>query len=266
MWRSKLIKMAASATAFLLACCSSGPDITYSGEPPVQQSRKVSIAYLKSLYVSSPVKVEEDIHVEGRIVSSDKKGNFYQTLCIEDETGGIALRVQGDRLFDKFLYGNMVSVSCNSLWLGEYGGMVQMGEYSADGRYQISPVPEEKALSVLWFHPGSGARPRPSVLRIGGCSERYLSCFVRFNGVQLVDEEAGMSWCDEGADTDRHITDEAGDTLVVRTSRHAAFASYLLPRGNGQIDGVLGWFNGKYQLTVIDANAADMDEERFTSR
>ncbi len=69
-----------------------------------------------------------------------------------------------------------------------------------------------------------------------------------------------MSWADVAADTDtdRHLVDARGDTLVVRTSRHATFASRLLPESTGRIEGVLSVFNDTFQLSVTDS-------EKFTA-
>jgi hypothetical protein len=51
--------------------------------------------------------------------------------------------------------------------------------------------------------------------------------------------------------------------LVVRTSRYADFAHRILPSGSGYIEGVLGYFNGTYQLRVCDDQKAMMYEPRF---
>jgi hypothetical protein len=63
-----------------------------------------------------------------------------------------------------------------------------------------------------------------------------------------------LSWAETDDDapeaTDRHIVDAEGHTMAVRTSRHAIFATRMLPRGSGSIDGVLSRFNGEYRLIL----------------
>lgn len=244
--------------------------VSCGGKPPLEQpggveSRTVSIDYLKSMYVSAPMTINENIRIEGRVVSDDRNGNFYKTLYLEDATGGIALRLDMTDIFKTYRYGYNVAVNCNSLTLGSYGGAIQLGAASADGKYQVDPIPAVNILSHLVPEPDSWEEPLPAVRWIGELSVRYINCYVRFDVVQFIDEEVGHAWCDDGEDTNRHIIDRDGNALIVRTGGHAGFAGRQLPSGSGFITGVLGYFNGNYQLVLsTDADALmSMTGERF---
>lgn len=232
------------------------------GEEDWVLEHDVSIAYLKSLYSGHPVDIVTDYRIRGYVVSTDRFGNFYKTLIIADSTGGIEIKLDMENLFRDFWFGHEVTVHCNGLTLGAYSGLVQLGT-AATGGYETGYIDENVITAHLKVTGLSPEAPRPYHLKIGELSERYLSCLVRFNDVQFVEEEQGLLWCDPDADTDRHIVDRRGDTLTVRTSRHAEYASRLLPHGNGFIEGILSYFNGEYQLKVADPRMIEMDGEKF---
>ena len=72
-----------------------------------------------------------------------------------------------------------------------------------------------------------------------------------------------LAWCDEDSDSNRHLVNPEGDTLLVRTSRYARFADDALPVGSGYVEGILVWFNNSYQLRVIDARNVIVESSRF---
>lgn len=263
------------ALAACLTSCGGGPELQKSGgddpdpDNPGQMSREVSIAYLKSLYTATTVTVSEEIRISGQVISTDRQGAFYQSLCIEDASGGIVVMVEGSELFKRFPYGSTVSVSCNSLRLGTYGGLLRLGSFSDDPAYTVAPLPASNLPAVITVTPDQASLPMPTFLSIGGISPDMLSRYVAFDDVQFVGAEAETAWCDtdpetgELLDTDRHIIDRAGNTLAVHISRHALFAEHAMPRGSGMVRGILGYFGSSYQLILFDSTERDMRGERF---
>lgn len=90
-----------------------------------------------------------------------------------------------------------------------------------------------------------------------------VGTYVAFEEVQFIDAEIGLSWSEAETDTDRHLVDRSGDTLLVRTSRYADFADWILPSGSGYIEGILGYFNGTCQLKVVVPKNVVMESPRF---
>lgn len=235
--------------------------------PGPGNEQTVSIALLKTLYNGAPVLITREWRISGAVVSSDREGNFYNTLVLDDGTAGIEVRLDMEEIFKRFMIHTRATVRLNGLWLGSYGGTLQLGA-EPFGEYQTQLLPEVAAIEHIVSDNTFYGEVRPRTLTFGELSLRHVSTYVAFEGVRFADEERGLSWAEteasekeagDGADppsaTDRHIVDTAGDTLVVRTSRHARFASWLLPEGVGRIEGVLGYFNGVYQLMVCDSEA-----------
>jgi hypothetical protein len=217
----------------------------------------VSIAWLKTLYTGAPTRIDREFHISGAVVSDDRQGNFYKTLVLDDGTAGIEVRVDMEQIFKRFMIHTRASVRCNGLWLGSYGGTLQLGAEPFDD-LQTQPLSEVEVAEHLAVDTVFYGEVRPRTLAFDEISLRHVSTFVAFEGVGFASEERGTSWADEagtgtGSATDRHLVDAAGDTLVVRTSAHARFAAWPLPEGVGRIEGVLGIFNGNYQLVVTDS-------------
>lgn len=245
--------------SFAAGCSDPRPPAGESYDP---YPTDVSIAYLKSLYDGMPYRIERNHTITGYVVSSDRYGNFYKTLVIEDSTGGIGIKLDKTGLFEEYYLGDRVSVYCNGLCLGTDGGQVALGG-SAEGEYQTTFIPEDRVGITVRKNASDHREIVPHPLKLADVRARYLDCPVSFDGVQFIADEVGLTWAETDADTDRHLVDRNGDTLVVRTSRYAEFAPRYLPEGSGYIEGVLGWFGGKYHLVVVDPWNLDMSGERF---
>ena len=85
--------------------------------------------------------------IKGRITSTDKPGNFYKSLFIQDETGGMEIKIGKNGLYNDYKQGQTVYVKLDGLTLGMYGyktgnyggmGMVQVGFADPSGEYETS--------------------------------------------------------------------------------------------------------------------------------
>ena len=87
-----------------------------------------TIKALKSTYKNGkPMEVTGNTWIKGQVTSSDKTGNIYRELYIQDETGGIDLKLGKSSLYSEFSPGQWVYVYCDGLTLGAYNGMPQLG-------------------------------------------------------------------------------------------------------------------------------------------
>ncbi|MCD8072934.1 MAG: DUF5689 domain-containing protein [Alistipes sp.] len=225
-----------------------------------QDAGVVSIAYLKSLYVNRPVTIDRELTVKGRVTSSDRYGNFYKTVYIEDESGAIALRVDMIDYYRTFRLGYAVTLYCNNLTLGTYGGAVYLGISPPEGSTDVGYIPEDYIFSYATLS-DTGQEPPAAETDIPLQDGSWIHRSVVLTGVQFV--EYGATWCETDSDTNRTLIDRDGNRLSVRTSRYAEFTDHMLPHGSGSIRGIVGYFNGEYQLTVISDQYAVMEGDRF---
>lgn len=162
----KYIILTLAACALLSSCEEFGPVFTFDYKDPanyedvsgsnVVQPEDITpthtIAQLVSLYTpGKPIVLTDDIVIAGRVISSDRRGNFYKQLFIQDETGGIELKLGKNSLYNEYKPGQMVYVKCGpgekttGLTLGSYGyksgsgnGMPQIGSKFHSGEYAVS--------------------------------------------------------------------------------------------------------------------------------
>lgn len=244
----------------LFAGCKSPSDPGGPNGPG--EGTKISVQYLKSLYKNYPLPLVDDYVLQGQVVSSDRWGNFRYSLVVQDETGGIEIKIGMKDYFTRYMLGQTVSVRCAGLVLGSYGGALQLGVPSGDERYECGLIPAEQASQYISIGQDVG-KIVPLALEAADLSMRYVGCLVRFSGVQVIREESGNAWGNPVEYTERHLEYCAGrDTVVVRTSPDAVFAGARMPSGNGDIEGVLGYFAGKYYLILNSDEFLLMDEER----
>lgn len=129
-------------------------DIEVEGSNVVADGEIVAnttIADLAALYTQgNPFIIEDDIIIEGRVISNDRPGNFYNEIFIQDETGGISIKIGKNSLYNTYKPGQKVYVKCGpaasskGLTLGCYGyktgsgnGMVQLGSEFFKGTYNV---------------------------------------------------------------------------------------------------------------------------------
>jgi hypothetical protein len=103
-----------------------------------------SIKALKSSYKNGkPMEVTGNTWIKGQVISSDKTGNIYRELYIQDETGGIDLKLGKSSLYSEFSLGQWVYVYCDGLTLGAYNGMPQLGleaDQTTTNEYETSYI------------------------------------------------------------------------------------------------------------------------------
>lgn len=162
----KYIVIALAACALLSSCEEFGPVYTFDYKDPehyvdVEGSNVVqpgeitpthTIAQLVSLYTpGKPVVITDDVVIAGRVISSDRRGNFYKQIFLQDETGGIELKLGKNSLYNEYKPGQMVYVKVGpgdktaGLTLASYG--YKTGNYGGNGMPQIGSE----------FHPGEYA-------------------------------------------------------------------------------------------------------------
>ncbi len=137
----------AAALAIFASCEEFQPVFTGTYDDPeyiepVDMSREVNttIAQLKDMYSAKkgPVTIAGNVVIGGQVTTSDKVGNLYKSLYIQDETAGIELKLGKNGLYNEFKLGQWVYVQCDGLTVGDYNGMIQIGYSDPTGEYETS--------------------------------------------------------------------------------------------------------------------------------
>uniref|UniRef100_UPI0027D9BDB3 DUF5689 domain-containing protein n=1 Tax=uncultured Alistipes sp. TaxID=538949 RepID=UPI0027D9BDB3 len=141
-----------------IAACDRSTKLAYEDEP----EKVHTIVYLKSLCTENSVAVTRDITVKAVVTANDLYEEFFKTLVIEDSSGGITISIDRTDLADDYPVGAAVSLSCNGLRLGEYGGKIQIGSTpEPGGEYSVGRISQENLARYLRRDTDRDAIPEP---------------------------------------------------------------------------------------------------------
>lgn len=245
----KLTFLAVIAVLFLGSCVQEDFDVPDIVIPYVDFSSNMSIADLKASYGGTIDSIGEDTIIEGIVIANDESGNFYKTIVIQDNTAGIEVKIDRYDMYTEFKVGQRVFIKCRGLYLGDYGGLTQLGYiYSGD----IGRIPDIMVDDHIFRDSLPEAAPTPTLLTIPTLSPTYSSMLIRIDSVHFV--EVGQPFAESTGTTNRTVEDESGNQLLIRTSNYASFAADDVPTGMGSIVGVLSIYNGDYQFYLRDLN------------
>lgn len=225
---------------------------------------EISIAYLKSMWEGHPKVITEDCIIRGRVVSTDLFGNFYHSIFVQDDTAGIEVLLNGNNLYETFLFKGYVEIRLLKLTLGAYGGFVQLG-YSGSGTdYQVTAIPESEIYRLVKsYTPAEITDFDYDSYTVSELTDRQLGKFICVAGVEIIEEQMGLALCDEGEVTERTLRDVSGNTIGLRTFPWALFAYDKLPLGSGNVYGILTSFNGQYRMRINNYYDLVLDNDRF---
>ena len=263
-------------SVFLLALLQGCDYNDYDNPPEVSNVIAThTIKQLKSMYRDGGKEVvsNEEIIVSGRVISSDKEGNIYKSLVIQDETAGIEIKINSNGLYNYFKLGSIVYLHANYLKLGAYGGTVSIGSVPVDNNYENDFIPAPVMKNYV-IKGAQDAPVKPVKLTIPTLRERYSNMLVEIDDVQFIESEVSnnLSYTDnyvndkkeaEKVTGNRTLVDGDDNRLVVRTSGYARFADKKIPAGSGSVKGILTYFNGTPQLTIVSIDDVQLNKPRF---
>ena len=108
-------------------------------------------------------------------------------------------------------------------------------------------------------HPGN---PQSSCVRIWDIRTGYRSCNLLHVHQQLVIATHRRNFCPATA-TNHSVIDAVGNSITVRNSAFATFATEEIPSENGKIRGVLTKYNGTFQLMLRTLNDVKLTNPRL---
>ena len=111
------------------------------GQPGAEQvpwTPTEHIAALRERYAGETFEVTGDIVVEGVVTSDDTRGNFYRSLCIEEQGAAIEIMTGTDHLHNDYPRGCRIVLRLRQLAVGESRGVLQAGRMPAPGYWPVA--------------------------------------------------------------------------------------------------------------------------------
>lgn len=215
--------VAAALMLSALACEEFTPVFTGKYPEPgeyekVKMTPTHTIAQLVAMYNGEAKVLEGDIIIGGKVSTSDRSGNFYRSFYIQDETGGIEIKIGKTGLYNDYKPGQTVYVKCGGLTLGMYGyksgnyggsGMIQLGLEDPEGEYQTSYMDVAEIIDMHVFRGEFGEPVVPQVISASDlpgkndtqATNRYIGSLVTLKGLKYANEVFALLYVDSNKDT-----------------------------------------------------------------
>jgi len=241
---------------------------------------EVSIAEAKMMYDSSeelPFEVDTDIVIKGYVSSSDRTGNFYKEIYIQDNfenpTTAIKVIINQTDLYNKFNKGREVYIKLKDLLIGEErigNGVITIGGGSETDQYGTTVTSLGlNQVNAKMFRSPTTMDIVPLNVSFGDISEGHVGLFVQIDGVEFEDDLDGKRYFDpiEDFDTQRTMQSCTGfdySNFVLETSSFSDFKNELLPTGNGSIAGIIAkdYFGEMLLMTLNSTDDVNFDGSR----
>ena len=174
---------------------------------PVEMEYNTTIAELKALYTKSPVNIDDDLVIYGKVISSDESGNLYKSLYIQDSSGAIEVKIGRSSLYSDYKLGQWIYVKCKGLTIGQYGGMLQLGFRDVSGEYETAYLENQYLIDAHIFKGPIGREPEPEKIDEAGIKNPdNFGKYVRVEGltygnevfVILYDEKDNSTYISDG--------------------------------------------------------------------
>ena len=240
------------------------------GEPGIVAN--ISIKDVKARYTSgAPIAITDDLVIEGVVSCDDRSGNYYQQIAIQDETGGVLLRLSGNNLFNNYPVGRKLFVKLKGLFLGQYNGTLQFGG-GVDSAYLTQGGVTLLAYNLQDQHIIKGALNQPLVPKVVSVSDlttslqdKYVSTLIKLVDYEFSTADTSKKYADATQSGNRIIqgcSAPGTNRITLRTSNFSNFAEVKVPAGNGSITGVYSYFGTTKQLTIRNTDDVQFNNSR----
>lgn len=255
----------------LIASCADSTDFN---APPqsctTDLTANLSFAELEAWFPGQTVHIQNNWVLEGYIVSSDRAGNFFNVLHIQDHptrpTRGLQLEIE---LRDSHLFfdvGRKILIKLKGLYLGKSRETLQLGgTFTSFGNISVGQLPTLKIPEHIFLSCNAVPALQPTPVTPTTVDTLLLNTLVRFEGLQVIEAEIDQLFAVAKEETERTLTDCEANEITLLTSGYSDFQAEPLPAGRGAISGILLQDGSNFQLAVRSLEDIDLSGERCTA-
>ena len=224
-------------------------------------------AEVKGLYLNETLQIQEDLIIEGYVISSDKAGNFFSVLHFQDSVDNPkeGFRIEIDFRDSHLFYpvGSKIYIKLKGLYLGKSKDVFKIGGvFTSFGNVSVGRLPSTVVNQHVFLSCDEKSVVQPTVISINELSKNLSSTLVQFNSLEIIKEELTETFATERKETKRTLTDCQGNEITLLNSGFSDFQAEILPEGNGMITGVLLREKETYQLVIRTLKDIDFTQDR----
>jgi len=227
----------------------------------------IDISELKNFYKGETVQIQDDLVIKGYVISSDKEGNFFNTIYFQDESSNpsdgmqIELELRDSHLF--FNVGQQIIIKLKGMYLGESNGVYKVGGvFTSFGNRSVGRLPKNVVFDHVLLSCKANDGIVPLSTSISELNQTMIGTLVEIGNIEFKEEELGKTFAIEEEETIRTLIDCNDNELSIVNSGYADFQAELLPEKMGTATGILTYNDNEYQLIIRDVNDLDFNEER----
>ncbi|VXB37489.1 DUF5689 domain-containing protein [Maribacter litoralis] len=227
----------------------------------------IDISELKNFYKGETVQIQDDLVIKGYVISSDKEGNFFNTIYFQDESSNpldgmqIELELRDSHLF--FNVGQQIIIKLKGMYLGESNGVYKVGGvFTSFGNRSVGRLPKNVVFDHVLLSCKANDGIVPLSTSISELNQTMIGTLVEIGNIEFKEDELGKTFAIEEEETIRTLIDCNDNELSILNSGYADFQAELLPEKMGTVTGILTYNDNEYQLIIRDVYDLDFNEER----
>ncbi|NQX80952.1 MAG: hypothetical protein HRT66_03015 [Flavobacteriaceae bacterium] len=226
-------------------------------EPDIEITN--SLGQIKEMYIDRLIGIDQDLHIEGYVVSDDEQGNIYKVISIQNDfenpTEAIQLIVDKSYLYGIYPVGTKLYISLKNLGLDKVNGVFQIGYIHESSLIRIPSIKIDDHI----FKSCESHEVSPRIIDIKNIDDSLIGMLISIENIQFASEDFGLAYGNlnntYSVNRNMRIYDELcheESSLILRVSGYSSFKNNTLPVKKGTITGVLGKYNNDFQLYIRD--------------
>jgi len=229
---------------YLSSCVKQDFDV-----PPVQQipiGDILTIGDLRQIYSDSgQYTFTDDYSIYATVTMDGSSGNIYRSAYIQDPTGAINLHLDdagGTKV------GDSIRLYLKNTTLNDYSGLLQVDFVNNDSNIIILANERFLAATLVTI---------PEIQ-----TGDFESMLIKLEGVQFIKSDLNKTYSEPNESTNRYLEDCDANSIIVRTSNYANFASDTVAQGKGEFTAIASVFNDDWQLYIRTLQEVKLDGVR----
>lgn len=244
-------------TILLLSFSGCYDNHSIPSETDLSLKANFDIAELQTFCSDGCHTITRDFICVGRVTSSDREGQFYRTLFIEDESGGAAIKLGLYDIASRYPVGTQIALHLQNSAVMLKDGVVVVGlpprSYDSEPREFESP----EVIDRYIIRGTSVEAIEPRICHIAELDSSLCGRFVKISGISyapLTDEEDMPTI--EGY---RRFVNSNGEAIFTYVSPYADFAAEKIPTEEISVCGIL-----YYETVGMDIGKQFVIKARFS--
>ena len=224
-------------------------------------------AEVKALYIDETIQIQENLIIEGYVISSDEQGNFFSVLHFQNHpvnpTEGFQIEIDVRDTHLRYPVGSKIYIKLKGLYLGKSKDVFKIGGvFTSFGNVSVGRLPAAVVNQHIFLSCDEKTIVQPVRVSIDNLQEKLTNILVQFDNLEIVEEELGLPYAVESKETERILNDCNDAKITLLNSGFSEFQSELLPHKNGSIVGVLNREKENYRLAIRSLEDINFTNER----